>query len=162
MEFTNLNCLVFQSQSSIDDDRPPSYDAAMECERITNGYSNYMLKEVRPYGQVLYDFVPELPTDLALAKDEIVYLIRHVDSNWMEGEINGRIGNFPKNFVSIIVDCEPANENNIEKVDVNSALDNTQNSAREFAPNSYAKILFDYNGEYKDDLKVNICTFCVN
>lgn len=112
-----------------------------------------MLKEVKPYGQVLFDFNAEDSGDLALKKNEIVYLIRHVDNNWMEGEINGQSGYFPKNYISIIVDCEPTPSQSTESNDEQSSTTD-QNTAVEFPPNSYARILYTYNGDYKEDLEV--------
>lgn len=60
---------------------------------------------VAPYGMTLYSFVAESPNELSFNENEIVYLIQHVDSQWIEGQIDDKIGIFPANFVSIVVDC---------------------------------------------------------
>ena len=61
--------------------------------------------EITPYAKTLYPFQAQLPTELSFGGDEIVTLIQHVDQDWIEGELDGKIGLFPATFVEIIVDC---------------------------------------------------------
>ena len=61
--------------------------------------------EIMPYAQVLYPFAAQGKSELSLHEGQIVTLIRHVDSNWTEGEVDGKQGLFPKSFVDIVVDC---------------------------------------------------------
>ena len=61
--------------------------------------------EITPYAKTLYPFQAQLPTELSFGGDEIVTLIQHVDEDWIEGELDGKIGVFPATFVEIIVDC---------------------------------------------------------
>ena len=63
------------------------------------------VEEITPYGRIVYSFTAELPTEMSVTEGEIVTLIRHVDSDWTEGEVDGRRGLFPTSFVDIIVDC---------------------------------------------------------
>lgn len=60
---------------------------------------------VSPYAMTLYQFEGQSDNELSFNANEIVYLIQHIDEQWTEGEIDGRIGLFPTSFVSIIVDC---------------------------------------------------------
>lgn len=60
---------------------------------------------ITPYAKTLYPFDGESPDELTFMDNEIVHLIQHVDDQWIEGEIDGRIGLFPASFVSIVVDC---------------------------------------------------------
>jgi hypothetical protein len=61
--------------------------------------------ELQAYGRTLYPFVGKNHNELTFLDNEIVNLIRHIDDQWTEGEIDGRFGLFPTNFVEIIVDC---------------------------------------------------------
>ncbi|XP_070200464.1 dynamin-binding protein-like [Littorina saxatilis] len=61
--------------------------------------------EITPYAKTLYPFQAQLPTELSFGENEIVTLIQHVDEDWIEGELDGKIGIFPSSFVEIIVDC---------------------------------------------------------
>lgn len=60
---------------------------------------------VTPYARTLYPFVGELTDELSFEANDIVTLIQHVDEQWIEGEIDGKIGLFPANYVEIVVDC---------------------------------------------------------
>lgn len=46
-----------------------------------------------------------MPDELSLPEGSIVTLIRHVNQDWAEGEVDGKRGIFPTNFIKIIVDC---------------------------------------------------------
>ncbi|ESO86910.1 hypothetical protein LOTGIDRAFT_60021, partial [Lottia gigantea] len=59
----------------------------------------------RPYAGVLYPFVAQSPQELSINKNDIVILIQHVDPDWTEGELDGKIGIFPTSYIDIIVDC---------------------------------------------------------
>ncbi|KAL5007497.1 hypothetical protein ScPMuIL_016303 [Solemya velum] len=60
---------------------------------------------VTPYARTLYQFVGEMSNELSFNADDIVTLIQHVDDHWIEGELDGKIGIFPSNYVEIIVNC---------------------------------------------------------
>ncbi|KAK6973402.1 dynamin-binding protein [Biomphalaria glabrata] len=61
--------------------------------------------EITAYGRVLYPFSAQLPNELSICESQLVTLIQHVDDDWTEGEIDGKRGIFPTNFIEIIVDC---------------------------------------------------------
>lgn len=98
------------------------------------------------YGRTLYAFTAEFPNELSFKENEIVHLIRHIDSEWTEGEIDGRVGIFPKNFIEIIVDCEGSKQNAEGSADVAVY--------EEFASDVFARVLYDFDGEIDADLKV--------
>lgn len=59
----------------------------------------------RPYGIASYDFRGQQADELDFYTGQTVYLLRHVNTEWMEGEANGKKGIFPTLFVRIVVDC---------------------------------------------------------
>ncbi|GFR63562.1 dynamin-binding protein [Elysia marginata] len=63
--------------------------------------------EIMPYAQVLYSFEAQGRSELSIQEGQIVTLIRHVDADWTEGEVDGKQGLFPTSFVDIVVDCAP-------------------------------------------------------
>lgn len=69
---------------------------------------------VTPYARTLYSFVGELADELSFNANDIVTLIQHVDEQWIEGEIDGKIGLLPANYVEIVVDCPYAYSNKEE------------------------------------------------
>ena len=67
---------------------------------------------VTPYARTLYPFEGELTDELSFDANDIVTLIQHVDEQWIEGELDGKIGLFPANYVEIVVDCPYAYPDN--------------------------------------------------
>lgn len=83
-----------------DQSQPPDQSANFTSENTKSLDSC-----VSPYAMTLYRFDGQSDNELSFDTNEIVYLIQHIDDQWTEGEIDGRIGLFPTCFVSIIVDC---------------------------------------------------------
>ncbi|KAI9555344.1 hypothetical protein GHT06_017859 [Daphnia sinensis] len=79
--------------------------------------TSYTIKEVenqlngRPYGIACYDFHGQQDDELDFYTGQTVYLLKHVNAEWMEGEANGRKGIFPTLFVQIVVDCDSPSTN---------------------------------------------------
>nr|CAB3266050.1 SH3 domain-containing RING finger protein 3 [Phallusia mammillata] len=57
----------------------------------------------RPHACALFTYKSDQQSDLSFVKDDIVYLLKKIDNNWMSGECNGRMGVFPINYVKVIV-----------------------------------------------------------
>ena len=53
----------------------------------TMGYSGANV-DVRPYGIAKYHFVAEFDNELGLNEGDMVYLVRYVDNEWLEAEID--------------------------------------------------------------------------
>ena len=55
------------------------------------------------YVKVVYDFHTTESGEISLSAGDVVRVVRQVDTNWLQGEIHGKIGNFPSNFVTELV-----------------------------------------------------------
>ena len=49
-----------------------------------------------------FSYVGENEDELSLDVDEIVTIIKEIDEGWWEGELNGKRGLLPSNFVTMI------------------------------------------------------------
>ncbi|KAH9392866.1 hypothetical protein TYRP_005956 [Tyrophagus putrescentiae] len=139
-------------------DTPPSYEAAICCEPVSYGYATQMFSEIESYGRVLFNFDAQDENELTLRESQIVRLFRHVDDGWMEGELDGKVGLFPKSYIDIIVDCE-ANAPADFVADSSTgggANSNCQNQvvAIDYPPNTRARVLYDFDPEMEQDLRV--------
>lgn len=56
-----------------------------------------------PYGVALYQFPATQADDLALQVNDVVFLLRQVNSEWFYGRVEDREGMFPASFISIQV-----------------------------------------------------------
>ncbi|XP_048478848.1 uncharacterized protein LOC105393136 isoform X6 [Plutella xylostella] len=56
----------------------------------------------RTAARALYAFNGQTPRELSFKKGDFINVRRQIDSNWYEGELHGRIGLFPYNYVEIL------------------------------------------------------------
>jgi len=56
-----------------------------------------------PSCKALYDFNPELPTELGFKNGDVIQLLSRVGQDWFEGTLNGKRGLFPVSFVYVVV-----------------------------------------------------------
>ncbi|XP_065369414.1 E3 ubiquitin-protein ligase SH3RF1 isoform X2 [Calliphora vicina] len=56
-----------------------------------------------PHAYALYDFESNETNDLKFKKGDLIFLKRKIDSNWYVGQLKGTEGNFPINYVQIVV-----------------------------------------------------------
>nr|CDJ83925.1 Src homology-3 and Dbl homology (DH) and Variant SH3 domain containing protein [Haemonchus contortus] len=105
--------------------------------------SNY---NVLPYARVLYPFTAEFANELSLNVDDIVTLTKRVDKDWLEGNINGKSGIFPRSFVQIVVDLPS---------DGHSDTENKRQSTSEEGI-GFAIVRHDFIARQSDELTVKM------
>lgn len=103
---------------------------------------------ITPYGRALFTFHAQHPDELSLTKGEIVRLHRYVDSQWMEGEVEGRSGFLPCAYIDVIVDCPGGAECYYE----NAAEAFLNHEYSDLADNTVACVLFDFIAQTDEDL----------
>ncbi|XP_067897240.1 SH3 domain-containing protein 19 [Heterodontus francisci] len=54
--------------------------------------------------KALYDFVGENKDELSLKVGDMITLLESIDADWLKGELQGKKGIFPRNFVQILQD----------------------------------------------------------
>ncbi|CAG4915403.1 unnamed protein product [Colias eurytheme] len=56
----------------------------------------------RIIARALYTFNGQTSRELSFRKGDIIHVRRQIDNNWYEGEIHGRVGLFPYNYVELL------------------------------------------------------------
>ncbi len=113
--------------------------------------------EVTPYGKSIYPFLAENLNELTFTDNEIVKLIRYIDHQWMEGEIDGKRGLFPISYVEIIVDCAHTDDSQLNST--NDEVQDRETKSQSWALDEtdselelYGRVLFDFKAETNEDL----------
>ncbi|XP_076280533.1 rho guanine nucleotide exchange factor 38 [Lasioglossum baleicum] len=154
--YQNLEKTV--TEPSVDEPAPDYYDLfpqyiqnasnSNSVESVENN-SNFNMLDVKPYAITLYPFNAQFPNELSFEAGEVVHLIKHIDSEWIEGTLDNRKGIFPISYVNIIVDCtETPNDQNFYSQDVGT----TEYDALE--PGMRAKVEYTFEAQMDGDLSV--------
>lgn len=99
----------------------PIYGNAQPSLMLFQQANNQLNVSNRPYGVANYDFHAQHSDELDLREGETVYLLKHVNNEWIQGEnVMGRVGIFPTAFVRILVDCQPQAEADLLLLDFDS------------------------------------------
>ncbi|XP_065908681.1 CD2-associated protein-like isoform X3 [Dysidea avara] len=97
--------------------------------------------------EVLYDYDAEQPDELTLRVGNIIKSCRAVEDGWMEGEINGKRGIFPDNFVKKAEVAPPVPVSEPANVPLRGRSGGS-NKLRK------AKARFSYHPEAEDELEL--------
>lgn len=114
--------------------------------------------EITPYARTVYPFQAELPSEISFSENEIVTLIQHVNEDWIEGELDGKIGLFPAGFVEIIVDCPYAYDKSTGSLrhEIKTTLSFSENSSEnKICNDTVANSISLPEGRVKGDLDLN-------
>lgn len=99
-----------------------------------------------PYARSKFTFEAQYPNELSFHEGELVTLIRHVDDEWTEGELNGRVGLFPTEYVDIIVDCAD------QAVNASTAPCSVSTGEASVSGACFGRALFDFPATVEGDL----------
>lgn len=102
---------------------------------------------VKPYGISLYAFEGQFANELSFAEGEVVFLVEHVDSEWIKGEVNGRRGIFPSSFINVVVDCAGPQQ---------PVLKQSQQQQSLLKANSFARVAFDFQAQMAGDISIRL------
>lgn len=56
----------------------------------------------------MYDYVAQNDDELAFLKGQVINVLNKDDCDWWKGELNGREGLFPSNYVKLTTDTDPS------------------------------------------------------
>ena len=123
---------------------------------------SYLKSSERPCARAVYPFVGESAGELTFREGDCIFLRKRLNSQWMEGEIDGTVGLFPSSFVIVEVEL-PFEQNAFANGDFSfvdsSPKHQTQNSL--VAPkvkwkrDMKGKALFHFTALYSGDLELN-------
>lgn len=123
---------------------------------------SYIKSSEIPCARAVYPFVGESTGELTFREGDCIFLRRRLNSQWMEGEINGNVGLFPSSFVAVEVDLPP--EKNAVENAFFSLFDSSSKSRDQsnvIAPKvkwkrgMKGKALFHFTALYSGDLELN-------
>lgn len=146
-----------QLENSYNEEPAPNYfDLFPEFKTVTSeplesseNNNNLNTLDVKPYAITLYPFNAQFPNELSFGAGEVVHLIKHIDSEWMEGMIDNEKGIFPISYVNIIVDC---NEVNNEQSLFNQDTNNLEYD--ELMPGTKVKVEYTFKAQMDGDLSI--------
>ena len=116
------------------------------------GYNGQSV-DVRPYAISIYNFVPQFENELGFNEGDMVFLLRHVDNDWSEGEMDGQRGIFPRSYINIIVDCSHKQElGDLEFLSFEQP--ETQQTGLYLQPSAYYRVAFSFSAETETDLSL--------
>ena len=132
-----------------------SSSAAAAGHRYQNAQFGYNGENVnvRPYAIAVHTFVPQFDNELGFREGDMVFLTRHVEADWLEGEADGHTGIFPKSYINIVVDVSP--KSSLEDLEFLSLELNTTTTTSAFLqPGAMHQVAFTFSAEAETDLSV--------
>ncbi|KNC31621.1 hypothetical protein FF38_01019, partial [Lucilia cuprina] len=83
--------------------QPTSQQQQLASTQQPQSQQNQTRRCIVPHAYALYDFDSNEANDLKFKKGDLILLKRKIDSNWYVGQLKGAEGNFPINYVQIVV-----------------------------------------------------------
>ncbi|XP_049328595.1 SH3 domain-containing protein 19 [Astyanax mexicanus] len=105
-----------------------------------------------------FDFEGDDSSELSFSEGDVIRLCEYVDEEWARGELGGRAGIFPLNFVDVLEDLPPSAEQNHTRIPLpgmaaSPSVQTTPTSAQvEGGAVEWAEALYDFNPEADDEL----------
>lgn len=123
---------------------------------------SYLKSSERPCARAVYPFVGESVGELTFREGDYIFLRKRLNSQWMEGEIDGTVGLFPSSFVIIEVEL-PSEQNAFANGDFSFVDSSPKHGAQNIsvAPKvkwergMKGKALFHFTALYSGDLELN-------
>ncbi|XP_069782545.1 SH3 domain-containing protein 19 isoform X2 [Narcine bancroftii] len=105
-----------------------------------------------------FDFEGDQPDELTFFEGDIIALKEYVNEEWARGELKGRIGNFPLNFVELVEDLPTSEQKTIQNSPLSS--DSMGDGATEISTLDqvgdlnllWCEALYDFKAEAAEDL----------
>lgn len=90
---------------------PPKLTPASTAENA-NAASVFLVSGPEALCQVIgmYDYVAQNDDELAFQKGQVITVLNKDDCDWWKGELNGREGLFPSNYVKLTTDTDPSTQ----------------------------------------------------
>lgn len=151
----NYSSSLRHTSNNYEIDNLPSYNEA-------TSWFNNVQTDIPSYGRTLYPFKAENSNEISFKENQIVNLIRYIDENWIEIELDNQVGLAPKNYIEIIVDCSNSpsfNEDYGNEIEENCCAiteDCSNVEVEEFPPGTWAKVLFDFKAQMDGDLNLKV------
>ncbi len=115
--------------------------------------------DVKPYGIAKFNFVSQFDNEISLNEGDMVYLIKYVDKEWIEAEIEGRRGYVPISYINIIVDTEVKEAPEATaKVKVKESVHYKSTAVtvhENLLADTFHKVLYTFQGQMEGDLSVS-------
>ncbi|KAJ3611416.1 hypothetical protein NHX12_021431 [Muraenolepis orangiensis] len=104
---------------------------------------------------VEFDYEAQQPDELSLRLGDVIVNIRHDDGGWWEGELDGRRGFFPDNFVREVKGTVPWSFN-LSSVSLRASSGSSSRAVSEQIRKRRFKAAFSYVPQNEDELELKI------
>ncbi|XP_078366924.1 dynamin-binding protein-like isoform X2 [Oculina patagonica] len=123
---------------------------------------SYLKSSEKPCARAVYPFVGESVGELTFREGDCIFLRKRLNSQWMEGEIDGKVGLFPSSFVAVEVELPPE-QNTFVNGDFNfmnlpsndGVHNNTVAPKIKWKRGMKGRALFHFTALYSGDLELN-------
>lgn len=107
------------------------------------------------FAKVVFDYVADQEDELSLNVGDIVTNIEIQDGGWWEGEVDGKKGMFPENFVEVIKE-EPVKSPPANVTIPPPSLPEPTKPTAQASTKRHARVTFQYDPEQADELALEV------